>query len=81
MVHVALGPVTTEAPVPVKVTKLLPPLLAMLTLALKVAADGGLKRTVIVWLCPAVRLNDALPTMLNGALVLALPVRVPPPVF
>lgn len=44
--------------------------------------DDGLKRTVMVVLCPALRLYELLPTMLKlVAEIDAEPLSVPPPVF
>ncbi|MEX0805369.1 MAG: hypothetical protein WD688_18935 [Candidatus Binatia bacterium] len=68
-------------PIPVSATEALPALLAIETLPSKAASAGGLNLTVIVLLSPAPKLNELSPKMLNGALVLALPVRVPLPVF
>lgn len=48
---------------------------------MKMLAEVGLKRTVTVWLWPAPRLKEPPETTLKGALVVALPVSVPPPVL
>ena len=50
VVHVAVGMVITGIPVPVKIIEALPALLAIEAFPLKVAADVGLNRTVIVLL-------------------------------
>jgi hypothetical protein len=68
-------------PIPVTEGEAFPPLLAKLALLMKVFAVVGLKRTVTGWLCPAVKLKGLPATTLKGALALAVPVRVPPPVF
>jgi len=67
---------------PVPLTVLLaPPPPVKVTLPVEVTADVGRKRTVTVWLCPLLRLYEPPERMLKGALVLALPVRVPSPMF
>jgi hypothetical protein len=67
---------------PIPVTVLLAPIPPVkLTLPSNMLPEVGVKRTVTVWLCPALRLYDPPEKMLYGALVLALPVSVPPPVF
>src|SRR5574341_712011 len=69
-------------PVPVTEGEVLPPLEVKPTLPLNGAADGGLKRTVTLWLAPAPRLNEAPPTMLKPvADVEMLRVSVSPPLF
>jgi hypothetical protein len=73
--------VVPPEPVPVTVANALPPLELKLTVPLKVPIEVGLKRTVTVWLWPAPRLKEPPEAMLKGALVLALPIRVPPPVL
>src|SRR3990172_12042685 len=73
--------VSKRTPVPVTVGDASPALLVKLTLPLNVAALVGLKRTVRSCVSLAARLKELSPTILNGALVLALPVSVPPPVF
>jgi len=71
-----------EAPVPVAIAELLPPLAVKLTVALAVAMVVGVKRTVTVWVAPTPTRVKGLPdTMLNGAEADAAPEIVPPPVF
>ena len=72
------GPVAMPTPVTVLDA---PPPPVKLTVPGNVCAAVGLKRTVTVWVCPAVRLYAPPATMLYGAAVVACPVRVPVPVF
>ena len=68
--------------IPMPVTARVAPLPPVkFTAAKNAPPDVGLKRTVIAWFCPAVRLYDPPETMLYGVLVLAAPVSVPPPAF
>jgi hypothetical protein len=69
----------TSVPVPLKVTLASPPSELTLTVPVKVPVPVGLKRTVMVRLTPVPRLKEPPETMLKGAEVVAVPVRVPPP--
>src|SRR5439155_1007550 len=51
------------------------------TFRVKVPVAVGLNRTTTAWFAPAARLKELPETTEKGAVVAALPVRVPPPVF
>jgi hypothetical protein len=69
-------------PIPTKLTLAVPPFELIVACPLLTDPPGvGAKRTVTVWLCPVPRLKLPPLTMLNGAVVLMLPVNTPPPLF
>jgi hypothetical protein len=72
---------TGDVPVPVTAAEIVPPFDVNVTLPVTVPAAVGPNRTPTVWLAPPARLKDPPVTTLNGAVVDAVPVSVPPPVF
>src|SRR5690348_15537098 len=71
----------TTAPEPVTELLRLPALLVNTTTLLKLPVPAGLKATETMSVWPAVKLNELPATILKGAAVAAVPVRVCPPVL
>ena len=80
-VIVVSGAVVSATPVPETLTALFPPFEVTARLTEKTPGVFGAKRTTIVWLEPAGKLNAPPDTIMNGAGTDAPPVSVPLPVF